>query len=359
MRKIDLHSYTIYFDAVAKTLQDFLAKVDYSSLFVLVDEHTHADCLPLLQGVLPAQTKFIEIASGEIHKNLQTCEQIWTSLLEQGADRHSILINLGGGVIGDMGGFCASTFMRGIRFVQVPTTLLSMVDASVGSKLGVDFHGVKNIIGLFRDPIAVLIDPVFLKTLPQPELRSGFAEVVKHALIRDVVLWKKLLAIPSIETVDSWGDIIYRSVQIKQEVVEEDPREKGLRKILNFGHTIGHALESHFLQTSDPLLHGEAVAWGMYAEAALSHQHNSLPTQVLKEIQEYIHLHFSLSSNQQFAMHELISNSIPDLIGWMQKDKKNINQKISVSLLERIGYCTPDHLFSADSLEAKLGDLLT
>lgn len=358
MRKIDLHSYTIIFDSAAEQLRQFLEATDYSSLFVLVDENTKKHCAPLIQDALPQETSYIQIASGEMHKNLQTCEQIWESLLEQGADRQSILINLGGGVIGDMGGFCAATFMRGIRFVQLPTTLLSMVDASVGSKLGVDFRGVKNIIGLFHDPMVVIIDPAFLKTLPQSELRSGFAEVVKHALIRDVVLWKKLLSITSVEEVDNWEDIIFRSVQIKKEVVEADPREKGLRKILNFGHTIGHALESHLLNTPNPLLHGEAVAWGMYAEAALSHQQNKIPAQVLKEIQDYIHLHFALSSPQQFAMHDLITNSIHHIIALMQKDKKNVNQKISVSLLERIGHCTPDHMFSSEELEKQLGELL-
>ena len=359
MRKISLHNYTVIFAAAAEQLQNLLSELDYSSVFVLVDENTLMHCLTLVEEALPEHTKFIQIESGETHKNLQTCELIWQSLLEQGADRQSILINLGGGVIGDMGGFCAATFMRGIRFVQVPTTLLAMVDASVGSKLGVDFRGAKNMVGLFQNPEAVIIDPLFLETLPQPELRSGFAEVVKHALIKDVVLWKKLLQFSSIQEVENWEDIIFRSVQIKQEVVEQDPKENGLRKILNFGQTIGHALESHFLHTSDPLLHGEAVAWGMYAEAALSHQHKNLPAPVLKEIQAYIYLHFGLSARQQFAMHELISNSIPELISWMQKDKKNVQQKISVSLLERIGYCTPDHFFSADSLEATLGDLLT
>ena len=186
MRKIDINSYAVIFDTAAIQLQNLIGELDYSNLFVLVDENTLTHCLPIINDVLPEQTKFIQIKSGEAYKNLSTCELIWQSLLEQGADRQSILINLGGGVIGDMGGFCASTFMRGIRFIQVPTTLLAMVDASVGSKLGVDFQGAKNMVGLFQDPEAVIIDPVFLDTLPQPELRSGFAEVVKHALIRDV-----------------------------------------------------------------------------------------------------------------------------------------------------------------------------
>jgi len=351
MKKIDLHSYTIFFEDAASRLHSMLAELSYTSLFVLVDENTKRDCLPLLSAVLPQDTKYIEIQSGELQKNIQTCEQIWQSLLEQGADRHSILVNLGGGVIGDMGGFSSATYMRGIRFVQVPTTLLSQVDASVGSKLGVDFQQAKNMVGLFQDPFAVIIDPTFLQTLPLAELRSGYAEVIKHALIKDESLWRQLLEITSVEEVASWEDIIYRSVQIKQEVVAADPREKGLRKILNFGHTIGHALESHFLDTKYPLLHGEAVAWGMYAEAALSHQQDKISAAALKEIQEYIHLHYSLSQPQQWTLH--------DLILLMQKDKKNHNQKISISLLEGIGSCTPDHLFDSEELEKHLGDLLS
>ena len=199
MKKIDLHSYTIFFDKAADRLQSLLDELSYTSLFVLVDENTKRDCLPLLSDTLPEDTKYIEIESGELQKNIQTCERIWQSLLEQGADRHSILFNLGGGVIGDMGGFCAATYMRGIRFVQVPTTLLSQVDASVGSKLGVDFRQAKNMVGLFQDPFAVIIDPGFLKTLPLAELRSGYAEVIKHALIKDDALWRQLLKITSVE----------------------------------------------------------------------------------------------------------------------------------------------------------------
>jgi len=197
MKKINLHSYTIFFEAAASCLHSLLSELSYTSLFVLVDENTKRDCLPKLSTVLPEDTKYIEIQSGELQKNIQTCQHIWQSLLEQGADRHSILINLGGGVIGDMGGFSAATYMRGIRFVQVPTTLLSQVDASVGSKLGVDFQQAKNMVGLFQDPFAVIIDPDFLKTLPLEELRSGYAEVIKHALIKDDSLWSQLLEINS------------------------------------------------------------------------------------------------------------------------------------------------------------------
>ena len=351
MNKIDLHSYSICFNSAKQQLKSLLAEIDYSSLFVLMDENTMMHCLPIIADILPEQTRYIHIESGEIHKNLQTCEHIWNTLLEKGADRNSVLINLGGGVIGDMGGFCAATYMRGIRFIQVPTTLLSMVDASVGSKLGVDFQKAKNMIGLFQDPIAVIIDSFFLNTLPQAELRSGFAEVIKHALIRDIVLWKKLLLFNSMDEIDIWDEIIYKSVQIKQKIVVEDPREKGLRKILNFGHTIGHALESHFLDSSVPLLHGEAVAWGMYAEAALSEKHHDLSGAQLSQIQNYIHKIYSDKKPSSWPLDALLF--------FMRKDKKNVGQKISFSLLSEIGICTPDHFVEESNIEKVLQNIST
>ncbi len=342
MKNLDLHSYSIVFEDIQISLRTVLAELDYSSLFVLVDEHTREHCLPILMNVLPQEVNYIEIKSGEIHKNLETCQFIWSSLLDQGADRRSVLINLGGGVIGDMGGFCASTFMRGIRFLQIPTTLLSQVDASVGSKLGVDFKGVKNIIGLFQDPIGVLIDPAFLKTLAPAELRSGYAEVVKHALIHDANLWQQLLTIKEVNLQVKWDDIIFRSVQIKQEIVDQDRREKSLRKILNFGHTIGHAIESYFLESETPLLHGEAIAWGMYAELILSSQISELPIQELNSAQAYLQKIYADKKPSHWDTESLIR--------YMLKDKKNIDQKISFSLLNRIGSCTPDQFIEEERL---------
>ncbi len=347
MKKFDLHTYQIYFDGVQSSLSSLLAETSYSSLFVLVDENTRQHCLPLIRQLLPSDTKYIDISSGELYKTLSTCQDIWSAMLKQGADRQSLMINLGGGVIGDMGGFCASTFMRGMRFIQIPTTLLSQVDASVGSKLGVDFQGLKNIIGLFNDPIAVLIDAAFLKTLPTSELRSGYAEVIKHALIYDADLWQELQAIKNVQNVDSWDQIINRSIEIKKEIVAQDRKESSLRKILNFGHTIGHAIESYFLESENPLLHGEAIAWGMYLEGILSTDNMTLSTSDLAQMKNVIQEIYGDKYPPHFDADALIE--------YMRRDKKNVDQKISFSLLNRIGHCVPDQFIS----EVKLRELFS
>jgi len=349
MKKFDLHTYQICFDGVQSSLSKLLDETSYSSLLVLVDENTRQHCLPLIQDVLPLDTKYINIVSGELNKNLNSCQDIWSLMLMQGADRHSLVINLGGGVIGDMGGFCASTFMRGMRFIQIPTTLLSQVDASVGSKLGVDFHGVKNIIGLFNDPIAVLIDSTFLNSLPAAELRSGYAEVLKHALIYDAELWSKLQGIKNTQEVAFWDQIIHRSIEIKKEVVEQDRKENSLRKILNFGHTIGHAIESYFLETKTPLLHGEAIAWGMYLEGLLSTQYTGLSTSDLEKMRIVIQQIYGDTYPPHFDADALIK--------YMRQDKKNVEGKISFSLLDRIGHCVPDQFVSEDRLRELFSSL--
>jgi 3-dehydroquinate synthase len=269
MKPIESISYSVFFKNSLQELSAFLNQKKYSKVFVLVDSNTEIQCLPALQNALGSiEFDLIEVTPGEENKNIDFCIGIWRMLLDFGADRNSIMINLGGGVITDMGGFAASTFKRGIDFVQVPTTLLSQVDASVGGKTGVDMNNVKNIIGTFTQPKAVYIHTPFLKTLSDRELRSGYAEVIKHGLIYDASLFKKLKGIAPQELND---EIIYRSIEIKNEVVMKDPFEKGLRKILNYGHTIGHAVESYSLkQDKSPLLHGEAIAIGFICEAYLS-----------------------------------------------------------------------------------------
>ena len=226
-----------------KALLQLLAYIEqgqYSQILVLVDENTKTACLPILTKVLSSlPLSVIEIQAGESHKNLDSCQLIWTAMLANNADRKSLLINLGGGVIGDMGGFCAATFKRGMDFIQVPTTLLAQVDASVGAKLGIDFMRIKNGIGLFQPPKLVCIYPHFLNTLDKRELYSGFAEVIKHALIADIKYWERLLKIKKLEANQfDWASIIQHSVELKKSVVEADPLEKGLRKILHFGHTV-------------------------------------------------------------------------------------------------------------------------
>jgi len=329
--EISCQTYKIYFeDAIA----DLVAHVDldsYSSLFVLCDENTERDCLPLITDHLPA-AKVLRINSGEENKTIETCLEIWRQLLDLGADRKSCLINLGGGVIGDMGGFCASTFMRGMAFIQMPTTLLSQVDASVGSKLGVDLDAHKNLVGLFNDPVAVCIYTGFLKTLDSRELTSGYAEVIKHALIQDAELWDHLQLIDNLHSTEiDWKSLVSRSVEIKKEVVNQDPKEQGLRKILNFGHSIGHAIESERLSSEHPLTHGEAIAIGMICEAHISSEREMISKNTLDTICAYVLKHFEKDSH--------FSPVLSTILARMSRDKKNEKGEKLLSLLDGEGSC--------------------
>jgi 3-dehydroquinate synthase len=270
----------------------------------------------------------IRIPAGERHKTLDSCRYIWEQLFAAGAGRNWCLLNLGGGVIGDMGGFCAGTFKRGMDFIQIPTTLLSQVDASVGGKLGIDFNDIKNSIGLFQDPVAVWADPAFFATLPPREVRSGFAEIIKHALIASAAQWERLQKITDLSAVD-WVGWVADSVAIKRDIVEEDPHERGLRKALNFGHTIGHAIESYFLPTTTPLLHGEAIAAGMIAEAWLSYRQQGLPARELETITRYLLRIYGHQPVPEAAFAALIT--------YMRQDKKNEDTRINFSLLPAPG----------------------
>jgi 3-dehydroquinate synthase len=316
-----------------------------SKVVVLVDDHTSEHCLPLLPADWPVD-EVITIRPGEEYKNLETCRGLWSSLLDMQADRHALLINLGGGVIGDMGGFVASTYKRGIRFMQMPTTLLSQVDASVGGKLGIDHHGLKNVIGTFQDPVHIVACTRFLETLPFEQLRSGFAEVLKHGLIADRQYWESLKNTDLHNTYD-WQDIIARSVCIKREVVEEDPYERGKRKVLNFGHTIGHAIETWMLTEADePLLHGEAIAIGMICEAWLSVKDAGMSEKALTDITQVIRKYFPAT---QF------DPSIYDaLYNLMKQDKKNDSEGIRFSLLREPGDCGFDYMVSEEDVKGAL-----
>lgn len=294
---------------------------------VLVDEHTLRDCYPLVKAWLPPH-RCILIPSGEQHKTIDTCQVIWQALTDMDMERGGWLLNLGGGVIGDMGGFCAATYKRGIRFCQVPTTLLAQVDASVGGKLGIDFQGFKNHIGVFAAPERVLIHTGFLATLPPRELRSGFAEVVKHCLIADADRWQYLRQTPFAAL--DWGALVPHSVSIKSAIVAQDPREKGPRKLLNFGHTFGHALESHLLE--DParrLLHGEAVGIGMAVATLLSEQLTGLPATERADIIAFLAAHFPPVTIDQADLHAISLR--------IQQDKKNHGGSLRFVLLHHIG----------------------
>ena len=274
--------------------------------------------------------EIIEIDSGEQYKNIETCSGVWSALSELGADRKSIVINLGGGVITDLGGFVASTFMRGIDFINIPTTLLSMVDASVGGKTGVDLGVLKNQVGVFNNAVMVLIDSQFLKTLPKDQLLSGSAEMLKHGLVYDEAYWNDF-ANPSILESDKIDELIHRSVVIKNEIVLQDPREKGLRKIVNYGHTLGHAIESYFLENPDKkdLLHGEAIAIGMILETYLSKEIQNFPEEKLNQIKNTF-----LSYFDKVIFKDEDYSKIIDL---MKFDKKNSHGNINFVLLKDIG----------------------
>ena len=335
MTSIQNDNYQVFFDDSLIVLTDFLAKRKYSKIFILVDEQTSEHCLPVLQEKLPSLNEFdiIEVPNGEENKTIDFCIGIWRTLLDFEADRNAILINLGGGVVTDMGSFAAATFKRGIDFLQIPTTLLSQVDASIGGKTGIDMDNVKNIIGTFSQPQAVIICTDFLKTLPDRELTSGFAEVIKHGIIADADFFDELVLLNDAK--DITAKHIHHSLEIKNKIVLADPFEKNIRKTLNYGHTIGHAIESwSLINDKNSLLHGEAIAIGMICEAYLAKETNGLSVEDLDKITNTFIKYFG-----RYKIREGINNALLDI---MKQDKKNSDGKISFSLPNKIGSCSFD-----------------
>lgn len=327
VRKVRCKHYDIHINNWTALIQD-IEKLQPSSIFVLTDKNSEKHCLHLFLERVPVPFSVILIPEGEEHKHLETCQHIWTNLMEKGADRKSLLINLGGGVIGDIGGFCAATYMRGIPFIQIPTTLLSQVDASIGGKLGIDLHQLKNMIGVIQPPHAVHIMTGFLSSLPEREMRSGYAEMLKHGLIASSEIWQRLAAKMPSDSLE-WGREVIASIKIKKSITEQDPLEKGIRKILNFGHTIGHAIESRWLSAPQRLLHGEAIAIGMICEAYISYSKGLLSEEELFEIRS--------SLVQHFGHHPKAVNGSEDIIQLMRSDKKNEKGIIRMALLDGIG----------------------
>ncbi|MEP2238699.1 MAG: 3-dehydroquinate synthase, partial [Maribacter sp.] len=331
MDSIISDSYAVHFNEEAfKALNAHLADKKYSIVFILVDENTHELCLPNFMAEINGEYQFeiIEIESGEINKNIETCVGVWEALSELGADRKSVMINLGGGVLTDMGGFIASTFKRGIDFINVPTTLLSMVDASVGGKTGVDLGALKNQIGVINQPVMVLVVPDFLDTLEKRQVISGYAEMLKHGLIQNHSYWE---ALKQAENLEDMKNHILTSIQIKNEVVLQDPTEQNIRKILNYGHTLGHAVESYFLESEakEMLLHGEAIAVGMILEGFLSHKLLGLSKQSLDDIKS--------TFLDKYDKVEFSNNDIESILKLMKYDKKNSHGKVNFVLLKTIG----------------------
>lgn len=324
---------SVFCEQVAwQVLQKKIEETAPSSIFILTDENTRKHCYSLLTQkiVFEKAPVSLTIPSGEIHKTIHTCITLWEQLSKLGADRNSLLINLGGGVITDLGGFVACTYQRGIEFINVPTSLLAMVDASVGGKNGVDLGILKNQVGIIKDPLLVIIDPTFLQTLPNNQFQSGIAEMLKHGLIHSLEYWEKVTHLTN-ATDPHLLDLIWASVLIKNEVVSEDPLEHGRRKTLNFGHTLGHAIESYFLENEhrDRLLHGEAIAIGMVLACYISSRQLGLSKEVIETVKKHIHKRYTPVS---FESHE-----IQDIIALLKHDKKNRNGKVLFVLLKDIG----------------------
>ncbi|WP_445736546.1 3-dehydroquinate synthase [Mariniflexile sp.] len=344
MDSIATHNCTIHFqNNCYPSINEHLNKRNFSKIFILVDENTHQHCLPYFLEKIETDVsiEIIEIESGELNKTIDTCVGVWNTLSELDADRKSLLINIGGGVITDLGGFVACTFKRGIAYINVPTTLLSMVDASVGGKTGVDLGHLKNQIGVISNPDLVLIDTYYLHTLPQNHMRSGLAEMLKHGLINDENYWNKFqdLSKLSLHNLDA---LIYESVIIKKNVVEKDPFENNLRKTLNFGHTLGHAIESYFLSSPDKttLLHGEAIVIGMILATYISTELAGFPKQVAHHIKTLFIDYYgkvTIEKSEYAAIMQLL-----------KYDKKNNHGNINFVLLEAIGKPRMDCLVDDD-----------
>jgi 3-dehydroquinate synthase len=318
---------------INKELAQFLSENQYDKLFVLADTHTYRLCFPVIQS-LPAieQATPIVIEAGDTHKNLEQLAVVWAALSNNGASRNSLLINLGGGMITDLGGFAGATFKRGLHTLNIPTTLMASVDAAVGGKTGINFNGLKNEIGSFYFPDCVLIDCVFLQTLDRDNVLSGYAEMIKHGLIDSEKVLNKLLAF-DLETkalnTCVLNELVKESVAIKEHIVTEDPKEKGIRKALNLGHTIGHAFESLSFAKRHPILHGHAVAAGLVAELYLSYKRCGFPLATLRRTVNFIKTHyppFLYDCDDYDALYELMTH-----------DKKNEGGVINFTLLAQLG----------------------
>lgn len=319
---------------ISKNLKSELAtaisECEHDKTFILVDEVTKEKCWPLLSKQLSMRkAKLITIEATDTHKNIESLAHVWEELGNDGASRHSLLINLGGGMVTDLGGFAASTFKRGINFINIPTTLLAMVDASVGGKTGINFNGLKNEIGVFNDSKFVILDTDFLKTLDGQNICSGYAEMLKHGLISNEKMWAELIKF-DIQQPDlgKLQDMLAKSVKVKGNVVKKDPHEQGIRKALNLGHTFGHAFESWSLKHS-PILHGYAVAYGMICELYLSAIKTGFPTDKMHQTVQFI--------RENYGAINITCDDYPELIELMTHDKKNRNGIINFTLLANIG----------------------
>lgn len=320
-----LYSYNII-----KDLREVISREAPDRVVLLTDKTTHRLCRPLVAEALEDDVIEISIGATDVNKTLDTLQQVWTGFQEAGCTRHSLLVNLGGGMVTDLGGFAAATFKRGIRFVNIPTTLLSMVDAAVGGKTGINFGGLKNEIGAFADASAVIIHTEFLRTLDAENIRSGYAEMIKHSLLDGNDMWSRHvtydLACPDLAQLQQ---LVRESIELKQHVVTEDPHEHGIRKALNLGHTVGHAFESFLMRKGTPVLHGYAVAWGLVAELFMSAATLAFPTDMMRQTARFI--------TDYYGRPPVTCDDYESLYGFMLHDKKNVAGHINFTLLSSLG----------------------
>jgi 3-dehydroquinate synthase len=320
------------FNEIQKILTEEVSR--HSATFILCDNNSNEQCVRFMLETIPAlnEVPIIEIPEGEESKSLEIVAQLYEELLQHNADRQSLLLNVGGGVISDIGGFVASTYKRGIDFINIPTTVMAQVDAAMGGKCGIDLIDVKNAVGLFSWPLSVLVFTGFLDTLPEKELKSGFAEMLKHALIADAAYWEALSHVNPNEA-SHIAVFVKRSNEIKSEITNEDPNERSVRKKLNYGHTIGHAIESFFLKKADPITHGNAVGWGMVLENRIAVKLDMLSASLAHTIEKRILDIFGPLPS--FSKEEL-----EQIFQFMLNDKKNKNGVFHFSLITDIGQCS-------------------
>ena len=314
---------------LADALRELLSQVSHDRLFILADEHTVQLCYPLITNVV-GDAHLITISAGDDNKHVDSLCHVWSELSSHGATRHSLLINVGGGMVTDLGGFAAATFKRGIPCINVPTTLLAMVDAAVGGKTGINLHSLKNEVGAFYPAEAVVVSSQFLHTLDMPNLVSGFAEMLKHGLISTEEHWAQLmrydLGQPDLDVLQP---LIMESIHVKENIVEQDPMEKHIRKALNLGHTLGHAFETLAMRRGTPVLHGYAVAWGLIGELYLSHVREGFPADKLRQTVSFI--------KEVYGAFDFACKDYEELYALMQHDKKNMGADINFTLLGGIG----------------------
>lgn len=342
------HQQLLFTNDIDSALTKVVDVARYNKIFLLVDTNVNHCVLPAIESnPILANAVRIEIKSGDINKNLATLSTVWQQLGDKGATRDSLLINLGGGVVTDLGGYAASTFKRGIDFINIPTTLLGAVDAAVGGKTGINFNGLKNEIGVFREANAVIISTRFLRSLPIEEIKSGYAEMLKHGLLSNKESFYQLLNF-DFQNVDfdTLLDLLQQSVMVKENIVKEDPHEQGLRRALNLGHTAGHAFESMALKRMHPIPHGYAVAWGLIIEIVLSHIKFKFDSVLLQQIADYIYTNYG-------AFH-ITCDDYDTLIATMRHDKKSHHGELNFTLLGDIGDVRVDCDVSADDVSAAL-----